>query len=461
MRRLIYLTLCVVASMIGIEASAQMRSAYFMEGSYFRNELNPALAPTRGYIALPIMGGIGVNMNNNFMSVNNFFYKNGNEVVTALHESISADKFLGRLPKTGKLAVNLNTNILGTGFYTKKSYWNFGINLRSNNELTISKDIFKVLKSLGNGYYNLNNTSLSSTTYTELYIGNTRKIVDFSFGTLTAGAKLKFLMGLMNLSTDMDQIYANISSETVEGHLQGAIRANGLIFDPSKVVTGDEFSDEIINNDINEILKNISNFGAAIDLGAELSLLDERLRVSAAITDLGFIKWSPKTHVEAETIADFYFNGVDFNTGEADSDSKADIYMKKVKDAGYSTRLNCSLNLGAEYNVLNDCIGFGLLSHTDFGQKATISELTASVNFRPINWFSATVSHTLLNRNRFGVWGFALNLHPTGFNFFIGADYLPMKMVKYGNIPIPYSMKSLSLYMGIGFNIGNAKSLNN
>ena len=151
MRRLIYLTLCVVASMIGIEASAQMRSAYFMEGSYFRNELNPALAPTRGYIALPIMGGIGVNMNNNFMSVNNFFYKNGNEVVTALHESISADKFLGRLPKTGKLAVNLNTNILGTGFYTKKSYWNFGINLRSNNELTISKDIFKVLKSLGNG----------------------------------------------------------------------------------------------------------------------------------------------------------------------------------------------------------------------------------------------------------------------------------------------------------------------
>ena len=461
MRRLIYLTLCVVASMIGIEASAQMRSAYFMEGSYFRNELNPALAPTRGYIALPIMGGIGVNMNNNFMSVNNFFYKNGNEVVTALHESISADKFLGRLPKTGKLAVNLNTNILGTGFYTKKSYWNFGINLRSNNELTISKDIFKVLKSLGNGYYNLNNTSLSSTTYTELYIGNTRKIVDFSFGTLTAGAKLKFLMGLMNLSTDMDQIYANISSETVEGHLQGAIRANGLIFDPSKVVTGDEFSDEIINNDINEILKNISNFGAAIDLGTELSLLDERLRVSAAITDLGFIKWSPKTHVEAETIADFYFNGVDFNTGEADSDSKADIYMKKVKDAGYSTRLNCSLNLGAEYNVLNDCIGFGLLSHTDFGQKATISELTASVNFRPINWFSATVSHTLLNRNRFGVWGFALNLHPTGFNFFIGADYLPMKMVKYGNIPIPYSMKSLSLYMGIGFNIGNAKSLNN
>lgn len=459
MRRLIYLTLCVVASMIGIKASAQMRSTYFMEGSYFRNELNPALAPTRGYVALPLMGGIGVNMNNNFLSVNNFFYKNGNEVVTALHESISADKFLGRLPETGKLAVKLNANILGAGFYTKKSYWNFGVNLRSNNELTMSKDIFKVLKSLGNGYYDLNNTALSSTSYAEIYVGNTRKIVDFSFGTLTAGAKLKFLMGLMNVSTEMDQMYADISSEKVEGHLQGSIRANGLIFDSSKVVAGDEFSDEIIYDDINDILGNLSNFGAAIDLGAELSLLDERLRVSAAITDLGFIKWSSKTHVEAETVADFYFNGVDFNTGEADSDSQSEIYMKKVKDAGYSTRLNCSLNLGAEYNVLNDRIGFGLLSHTDFGQKATMSELTASVNFRPINWFSATVSHTLLNRNRFGIWGFALNLHPTGFNFFVGADYIPMKMVKYEEIPIPYSMKSFNLYMGIGFNIGKAKSL--
>ena len=460
MRRLIYLVLCVAASMFAVNTSAQMHSSYFMEGSYFRNELNPALAPTRGYVALPIMGGIGMDMNNNFLSVNNFFYKNGSEVVTALHESVSADKFLSRLPNTGKFAVNLNTNILGVGFHTKKSYWNFGVNLRSNNELTMSKDIFKVLKSLGNGYYDLNKTAFSSTSYTELYVGNTRKVMDFSFGTLTAGAKVKFLVGLMNVSTEMDQMYANISSDKVTGHLQGSIRANGLIFDPSEVVAGEKFSDKVINDDVAEILSNFNNFGAAIDFGAELTLLDERLRVSAAVTDLGFIKWSDKTHVEAETRADFYFNGVNFDTGKADSNGEGDIYMKDVKNGGYTTRVNCSLNLGAEYNVLDDRIGFGLLSHTDFGQKSTISELTASVNLRPINWFSATVSHTLFNRNRLGVFGFALNLHPTGFNFFIGADYIPLKMVKLEEALIPYNMKSLNLYMGIGFNLGKAKYLN-
>lgn len=457
MKRFIYIILCVVASIIGVNASAQMRSSYFMQGSYFRNELNPALAPTRGYVAIPFMGGIGLEMNNNFLSVNNFFYKNGNEVVTALHESISADKFLRRLPNTGKFALNLNTNILGVGFHTKNSFWNFGVNMRSNNEFALSKDIFKVLKSLGNGFYDLNNTSFSSTSYAELYVGNSRKIIDLGFGTLSAGAKVKFLVGLLNASTEFDKMYVNVASDQVTGHLQGSIRANGLLFDSSNVVAGDKFSDDVMYDDISAIFNNFKNFGAAIDLGAEMTLLDERLRVSAAIVDLGFIKWARTSHIEAETYADFYYKGVNLDTGDVNSDGGSDIYMKDVKNGGYATRLNCALNLGGEYNVLEDRIGFGLLSHTEFGHTAAISELTASVNFRPVDWFSATLSHTLFHRNRLGVFGFALNLHPTGFNFFIGADYLPLKMVKYENASIPYNMKSLNMYMGIGFNLGKAK----
>jgi hypothetical protein len=428
-----------------------------MEGSYFRTELNPALAPSRGYVALPVIGGMGLNLTNNFLSVDNFFYKNGDEVVTALHESVSADKFLGRLPQTGVFGLNLNANIVGVGFHTKKSFWNFGINLRTHNDITMSKDIFKVLKSLGNGHYNLDNTSFSSTSYAEVYLGNARKIVDFKFGTLSAGARVKFLMGILNASSEIDQMYADITADAIRGQMRGSLRASGLIFDNSKVVAGEKLSDDIIFEDASQMFDNLNNFGAAIDLGAELTLLNERLRVSAAVTDLGFIKWSPTSHVEAETFADFYFNGVNLDTEKADSDGKADIYMKDTKSGGYSTRLNCSLNLGAEYNVLNDHIGFGLLSHTEFRHKKSFSELTASVNFRPANWFSATVSHTLLCRNKLGVWGFALNLHPAAINIFVGADYIPMKMVKYKEISVPYNMKSFNLYMGLGFNLGRAK----
>ena len=41
-----------IAAILGavFTTSAQMRTAYFMEGSYFRTDMNAALAPTRGYI---------------------------------------------------------------------------------------------------------------------------------------------------------------------------------------------------------------------------------------------------------------------------------------------------------------------------------------------------------------------------------------------------------------------------
>lgn len=457
MKRFIYILLCVAASLLSVNASAQLRSSYFMEGTYFRTELNPALVPTRGYVAIPFISGLGMSMDNNFLSVNNFFYKNGDELVTALHESVSADKFLGRLPQTGLLGLNMNINVLGAGFYHKKSFWNFGVNLRSHNDITMSKDVFKVLKTLGNGHYDLNNTSFSSTSYAEVYVGHSRKIIDLKIGKLTAGAKVKFLIGLLNASSDVEQMYADITSENITGYMRGSLRASGLLFDASQAVAGEKITDDVICSDAGKVLGNLNNFGAAIDLGAELTLLGDRLRVSAAVVDLGFIKWSAKSYIEAVTHANFHFNGVNLDTGEADTDGEADIYMMDTKGKGYATRLNCSLNLGAEYNILNDMIGFGLLSHTEFRQNKSFSELTASVNFRPLDWISATVSHTLLSRNRLGIFGFALNVHPKGINLFLGADYIPTRMATWDDIPVPYSMKSFNVYMGLGFNLGKAK----
>ena len=53
--------------------------------------------------------------------------------------------------------------------------------------------------------------------------------------------------------------------------------------------------------------------------------------------------------------------------------------------------------------------------------------------------------------------GFALNVHPKGINLFVGADFVPMKFVRYENTPVPYNMKSINLYFGLGFNLGKAK----
>jgi len=124
-----------------ITTSAQMRTAYFMEGSYFRTDMNAALAPTRGYIKLPAVGGLGIDIGNNYFSVNNLLYQKDGGLYTFMYSGVSADEFLSKLPDTGRLSVNLNVPILGFGGHTKKLFWNFGLNLRSNSEITLSKDM--------------------------------------------------------------------------------------------------------------------------------------------------------------------------------------------------------------------------------------------------------------------------------------------------------------------------------
>ena len=170
MKKILSIVAAFVALLLVDSVSAQSNTSYFMEGSYFRTELNPALAPTRGYLALPGMSGVGLNVENNFLSVENFFYKRDNQVVTALNDKVSADEFLGKLPELGKIDINANVNILGVGFYAKRMFWNFGINLRSQTDIAMSKDLFTALKTLGNGTYDLSQTSLSSNNYLEVYL---------------------------------------------------------------------------------------------------------------------------------------------------------------------------------------------------------------------------------------------------------------------------------------------------
>ena len=85
MKRIVLFIVALVAMIGADSASAQSRTSYFMEGSYFRTDLNPALAPTRGYIALPGISGVGLDVPNNFLSVDNFIYQKDGQMVTALH----------------------------------------------------------------------------------------------------------------------------------------------------------------------------------------------------------------------------------------------------------------------------------------------------------------------------------------------------------------------------------------
>ena len=453
MKNLTKIVIVLVALFATLTASAQMRTAYFMEGSYFRTDMNAALAPTRGYIKTPAVGGVGVNFSNNYFSVNNFFYQKDGGLYTFMYDGVSSQEFLGRLADKGKLSFNLNNSIMGFGGHTKKFFWSFGVNLRSNTEITLSKDMFAVLKNLSNGYYNLGNTHISHRDYMEVALGFAIPMKEF----MTFGFRVKGLLGIADASMKMDKMYLDINENAVKAELMGGVRANCLALNGG-YAPGAEFAlENLLQFDADKMLKAGKSVGAALDLGFEFRFLDDHLKVSVGANDIGFIRWAGASTVNAEGKANFKYEGFNLTTGEAKIDGGFDAELTPSQGT-YITRLSCSLNAGVEYNILKNWIAFGLLSHTEFCQNFTRTELTASVNFRIMRWLSTSFSHTFLNGNQPGVLGWAINLHPGGIHFFLGADFIDTRFAVYNQkLPIPKMMSSANIYLGMGFNLGRAK----
>ncbi len=454
MKRIILLVVAAI-TLIGIDnASAQSRTSYFMEGSYFRTDLNPALAPTRGYIALPGISGVGVDIPSNFLSVDNFIYQKDGKMVTALHQSVSNNEFLSKLPELGRLGVNANVNILGLGFYSGKSYWNLGLRVRSTTDINISKELFTVLKTFENGDYGLASTNVNSNSYLETYLG-----ASFPIGKhVNIGVRGKFLVGVANVHTEFEDVAVSINPDVLSATLRGRVVANSILINQSKVVPGEPIGgDMLMYNDPMAMLKNAKSFGAALDLGVEVKVLQDHLKISAAVTDIGFIKWNASTNYAAKAAYDLSFEGYDVEAQELKFNFDDELVADTPSSKGYVSTLNAALNVGVEYNFLRNHFAIGVMSHTELYNKRLYTELTASLNIRATNWLSATVSHTFLANHKLGVLGAAINIHPRAINIFVGADFIDTQYGKFKNIPIPRYQNAYNLYVGVGFNFARPK----
>jgi hypothetical protein len=198
----------------------------------------------------------------------------------------------------------------------------------------------------------------------------------------------------------------------------------------------------------------------AVDLGASYKLNDD-WSFSAALLDLGFISWS--NDLQARNISNtFEFDGFHDaevakssnnsikNQGEKYSDQLAEFaHLQDQGDkGGRTTGIGASINLGAEYTLpVYRKLSFGLLSSTRFQGEYSWTEGRLSANWKPLGWLNGGMSFGV---GSFGVSaGWLLNIHPKGFNFFVGMDHILGKQSKEG---IPLSSKSsVNLGMNITF----------
>ena len=139
--------LTLVAVLLASAAAAQNTTAYFMEGTTFRSQLNPAFAPLQGYVNIPVLGGVSVNMNGN-LSLDRILYPVNGSLVTLLDGAVPAEMALDGLHSRNLLGLDTRVNLIGFGSFTRnhRNFWSFDLNLRVMTETHLPYELFDFLK---------------------------------------------------------------------------------------------------------------------------------------------------------------------------------------------------------------------------------------------------------------------------------------------------------------------------
>lgn len=446
------IALAVVLS-AGVSAQTTLNSSYFMEKMTKRNQLNPALKTENNYVSIPSIGNLYLGINSN-LGLGTFLYPRDNKLVTFLHESVPADEFLNKLTPNNTIELDLGLDLISFGFWAWGGQNTFNLALKSNTGAYLPREIFEFLKTgqeaTGVTRYDMSNITATTSNYLELALGHARDITD----KLSAGAKIKVLIGAAHAEARIDRMDISMSQNewTIKqaGHLQ-ATSLLELTTDPETgEVTGYDFGNHF----------GVAGFGLGFDLGATYEIIDN-LTLSAALTDIGFMRWNNLTRAETDPDKGFIYTGFD-NIGAEDDENGDNPFDQKADQLGddlkaltkfyqsdtrsVANSLRTTLRVGAEYAVLDDAISFGLLSTTRFVGYRTYAEGMAAINFRPLSALHLTVNGSVSNMG--SSVGAILNICAPGFNFFVGTDYFATKYSKQF-IPINHARANFSF----GFNI--------
>lgn len=448
-----------------------LRSSYFLEGATFRHQMNPAFIGERGYFSFPALGNMNISATGN-IGLSDFIYKSANpqyDLTTFMNKSVSRDEFLSGLNKHNIVHADLNMTILSFGFHSGRNAYNtFEIGIRSNSSVNLPYDLFDFMKTgmkEGNTHYNIKDLQVKSYNYADIAIGHAHKINR----NLTIGAKIKFLVGLGYLDAKFDEFDLHLSEQEwlvrSKGSLMAGVKGGYFEYKDERGPKGEQ---EIDGFDVDS--PGINGFGVGIDLGATYKMdnLVEGLTLSASLLDLGFISWSD--NLKGYSAGEFSFKGFeefafekeDYDMGtslEDQFDDTVDRLEELVKfyDEGetgsHSTRLATTLNVGAQYVFpFYKKLSFGLLSSTRFNKPTTWTEARLSANVAPLSWIEASANVAVSTYST--SFGWMINFHPKGFNFFVGSDYTSFKVNPWF---IPINKLNANVNFGINFTFGGAK----
>ena len=442
------LGLIMILCLAGQIATAQTvsRTSYFVENSTHRHLMNPALAPTRGYLSIPVLGELYVGTESN-LKLTNFIYPatstSDNKPITFLDPSINGADFMESLGGDQFLRTDIRTSILSYGRWIGKSgFLTFDVGTRVNVSLNLPEDLFAFAKigmssSAGNTYH-MGNLMVDASLIGEGALGYSLNLTD----AIRVGVKGKFLAGGAMLKAGLKQLDISMTPDnwtvTTQGQLdvygKGIILskdANGVI-DLPKTTFGNF---------------GLGGMGMAFDLGMEWAPIPN-FRVSVAVVDFGSIKWKKDNIITATSSGTASYTGM--SNIKMDSVGNATTQFTTIKDnlmevtkfrqqtvaEDFVQKLNPTINAGVELGLVGNRVSIGGLYTTkllDNGER--YSDIMASFNLKPFHWFNLSASYSVDHGNK-ETFGFALGFVPGIVNIFLACDYVPTKFAAPYYVPL-------------------------
>lgn len=469
-----YFAAIMLASTCTVASSAQeaLRSAYFLEGYNYRHELNPAFAPERNYVSFPVLGNLSLGFNSN-VGLSTFLYPMNGELATFMHPDVSASEFLGKLRNVNHIQQELDLTILSFGFRGFGGYNTFSLGVRENIGMSLPKDLFTFMKLGQDGttsHYNFKNIGINANAMAEVAFGHSRQILP----QLRVGAKLKFLLGVGDANIRISDMDVTLGDE------KWSVRADGEMDicagDGLKVPTYAESGKHYDNPDDANLIDwdgldydkfGLSGFGAAIDLGATYQLHPD-LEISASVLDLGFVSWSNAVHAKTGTTT-WEFDGFkdvaidknspNYETNKFDqqlenlgNDLEDAVEFHRLSDGGSRTSgIGATITVGAAYTApFYRGLKGGLLFTQRIDGLHSWTEGRISANLIPVSFFDLSVNYAL---STFGSsLGWIINIHPKGFNLFVGSDFTFYKVTPQF---VPVNNLNANVQFGINFTFGS------
>ena len=450
---------CIAGLMaLAISTKAQdLEMGYFNKGFVGKEVLNPAFAGEYRTVSIPVLGGFHMSLRGN-MGVKDYIYNRNGKTVTFMNGAVGANDFLNRVNARNRTNLDTYLQLLRTSFFAWGGYNTISLNAREHMGVVIPGELFKLAKEgPKNQRYDIGSLKGHADAYMELAMGHSRQLTD----QWRIGATFKVLVGLMNVDASFRKAQLDLSedgySAQVDAELSTSIK--GVYYESETKMRGPEMDrPHTYVNGMDADNPGPNGFGLALDLGASYRLNPD-WEFSASLSDIGFLRWANNRVASTDGIrtvkTDSYLFNVDEDASnnfddELDylSEELATLYeLQDLGDQGAKAKaLGAVLRLGAEYTFpYYRNLSFGALSTTRIMGAYSWTDLRLTANVAPVKFFSASLG---IAEGSYGFsWGWLLNFHPKGVNFFLGMDQSLSSLSKEG-VPLT-SQVDLSM----GFNV--------